>query len=136
MSKGLEALERTIERLQNGEKIIVRDYLAIEKELKAFEIIKNKDLNLDELLEEIRNGHDYNDYLICYDDEFDMLSEGVASIYCIHISDLEIFDKPKELSEFSVRCPKADVKFDGVKGKMLAYKQLTKAPQNFVYIEV
>ena len=56
--------------------------------------------------------------------------------YAWHIDDLVIFDRPKELSEFSVRCPKADVKFNGVKGKMLAYKPLTKAPQNFCYVEV
>ena len=54
----------------------------------------------------------------------------------IHISDLEIFDKPKELSEFSVRYPKADIKFESVKGKMLAMGPLTKAPKNFCYIEV
>ena len=41
MSKELEALKRTIERLQNGEQIIVRDYNAIEKALKALEIIRN-----------------------------------------------------------------------------------------------
>ena len=41
MSKGLEALDRTIERLQNGEKIIVRDYNTIENELQALEIIRN-----------------------------------------------------------------------------------------------
>ena len=38
----------------------------------------------------------------------------VKTIYAIHISKLEIFDKPKELREFN----------------------LTKAPQNFCYLEV
>ena len=56
--------------------------------------------------------------------------------YDIHISDLEIFDEPKEISEFWVRYPKEDIKFDGVKGKLLAMKPLTKAPQNFCYVEV
>ena len=56
--------------------------------------------------------------------------------YAWHIDDLVIFDKPKELNEFSIRCLKADVKFNGVKGKMLAYKQLTKAPQSWQFIEV
>lgn len=46
MSKGLDALKRTIERLQNGEKIIVRDYVVIEKELEAFEIIKKKNVSI------------------------------------------------------------------------------------------
>ena len=61
---------------------------------------------------------------------------GKKTGYAIHISDLEIFDRPKELSEFCVRYPKEDIKFEGVKGKLLAMKPLTKAPQNFCYVEV
>lgn len=48
--------------------------------------------------------------------------------YAIHISDLEIFDEPKELSEFMV-----------VSKKTLPPKNkyiLTKAPQNYCYVEV
>lgn len=60
--------------------------------------------------------------------------------YAIHISNLEIFDKPKELSEFYVRNPKGDVKLPELRGKhhLLAMKQLTKAPQSwcYVYVEV
>ena len=48
------------------------------------------------------------------DDELRDYSKDVASLYCIHISHLEIFDRPKELSEFN----------------------LTKAPQNFCYVGV
>ena len=73
--------------------------------------------------------HELFDYICSHDDTED------RPFYAIHISNLEIFDKPRELSEFSVRCPKADAKFDSIKGKMLAYKSLTKAPQNYCYIE-
>lgn len=56
--------------------------------------------------------------------------------YAIHISQLEIFDKPKELSEF-----KANQKTTLLLGEKIVYKgslnrPLTKAPQNFVYVEV
>ena len=34
------------------------------------------------------------------DDELRDYAKGVASVYCIHISDLEIFDTPKKLDEF------------------------------------
>lgn len=48
----------------------------------------------------------------------------VKTIYAIHISNLEIFDKPKELSEFS-NCDKYPYT-----------KYIGKAPQNFCYVEV
>lgn len=49
--------------------------------------------------------------------------------YAIHISDLEIFDKPKELSEFRFVRP--------TKIKNFYYSgRLTNAPQNFCYVEV
>lgn len=44
--------------------------------------------------------------------------------YAIHISDLEIFDKPKELSEFD-NCDKYPYT-----------KYIGKAPQNYCYVEV
>jgi len=61
---------------------------------------------------------------------------GYNDAYAWHIDDLVIFDKPKELNEFYNRFPKADKRFDGVKGKMLAYKPLTKAPQSWCYVEI
>lgn len=42
--------------------------------------------------------------------------------YAIHISNLEIFDKPKELSEYSKRLPNGD------------FQQLGKAPQNMMNV--
>lgn len=57
--------------------------------------------------------------------------------YAIHISDLEIFDKPKELSEF--KHYKKFVSYDYTYTKKYIdweLRPLTKAPQNFCYIEV
>lgn len=60
----------------------------------------------------------------------------------IHISDLEIFDRPKELSEFKVKktyiCKNCPPKYQyGVCLKDCTETlSLTKAPQNFCYVEV
>lgn len=71
-------------------------------------------------------------------------------IYAIHISKLEIFDKPKELSDFTPICQKfekATVHYSCIGCKYCNYdlpypatrssclKKITKAPQNYLYIE-
>lgn len=70
--------------------------------------------------------------------------------YAIHISDLEIFDKPKELSEFKQKvkgcytchyCGKNNrcvlkLSKEEIEHNCYNYKSLTKAPQNMVYVEV
>lgn len=53
--------------------------------------------------------------------------------YAIHISDLEIFDMPKELSKFKVR--RGDCPFPCFICNV-RYCQLKKAPQNFCYVEI
>lgn len=62
--------------------------------------------------------------------------------YAVHISKLEVFDKPRELSEFNKPDTKNDCKdciFNKEKGigycKTFHCNSLTKAPQNFCYIE-
>ena len=52
--------------------------------------------------------------------------------YAIHITKLEIFDKPKELYEFKIAKP--FVYTNGSKGTI--YYPLTRAPQSWCYIEV
>ena len=47
--------------------------------------------------------------------------------YAIHITKLEIFDKPKEISEFLI--PK-ETKYT------IEWKELTKAPQSYCFIEI
>lgn len=58
-------------------------------------------------------------------DDYLLSSEG----YAIHITKLEIFDKPKELSEFSVKV------FPRRKDNLMI-RYLTRAPQSFCFIEV
>lgn len=62
--------------------------------------------------------------------------------YAIHISDLEIFYRPKELSEFRyATCPQTNCEYckynKTVDGDLYCTRQtLTQAPQNFCYVEV
>lgn len=71
-------------------------------------------------------------------------------IYAIHISKLEIFDRPKELSDFKPICQKFEkdtVLYSCIGCKYCNYdlpypatrssclKKITKAPQNYCYIE-
>lgn len=70
------------------------------------------------------------------DDELRDYSKGVASLYCVHISDLEIFDKPKELSEFRIFPKLKSIENDEDFYLFTYGKPLTKAPQNFCYVEV
>lgn len=65
---------------------------------------------------------------------------GTKPLYLWHISDLKIYDKPKELSEFRIPCktscrncqnPKW---FDGGCEEK-RYRKLTRAPQSWCYVE-
>ena len=56
-------------------------------------------------------------------------------LYAIHISQLEIFDTPKELSEFKKPCYVFAQKISGEYGGVCIGEKLTKAPQNLMYIE-
>lgn len=56
-------------------------------------------------------------------------------VYAIHINDLEIFDKPKELSEFDKCILTEDLSHDNIIHIHQRFKT-TKAPQNFCYVEV
>lgn len=55
--------------------------------------------------------------------------------YAIHISDLEIFDRPKELREFDRCILTEDLSHDNITHIHQRYK-IIKAPQNFCYVEV
>lgn len=71
--------------------------------------------------------------------------------YGWHISDLEIYDKPKELKEFNAICPykkpdgtrenvdcpcdKYTHDFDEITGKIYCTRRITKPPQSWCYVE-
>ena len=54
--------------------------------------------------------------------------------YAIHISKLEIFDKPKELGEF-IKCDNKHIRIGNCFIGFGGIPRLTKAPQNYCYIE-
>lgn len=65
-------------------------------------------------------------------------------LYFWHISDLKIYDNPKELSEFYTRCniPESKCKLcdncfdrEDSYGRQYAVKQLTRPPQSWCYVE-
>lgn len=70
-------------------------------------------------------------------------------LYGWHISDLKIYDKPKELSEFSKPCPVANRNcenclslgkpytwdFDEKKGEIYCTRRVTRPPQSWQYVE-
>ena len=71
-------------------------------------------------------------------------SEHSDNLYGLHISDLKIYDKPKELSEFNTRCNIAENKcklcdncFDREDsyGRHYAVKKLIRPPQSWCYVE-
>lgn len=51
--------------------------------------------------------------------------------YAWHISNLKIYDKPKELSEFTIR----KLVYNGLCGKVYKPIQITKPPQSWCYVE-
>ena len=54
-----------------------------------------------------------------------------GTVWGWHISDLVIYDKPKELGEFYTEC-KSEIDY---KGDWFNYKPLTRPPQSWCYIE-
>lgn len=79
------------------------------------------------------------DFRLIYDSglTFNELNEYLKESggYAIHISDLEIFDKPKELSEFNHWTDKK-IQWYSVGEKVKVMVSLTKAPQNMCYVEI
>lgn len=66
------------------------------------------------------------------------LDDRVKPFYGIHISKLEVFDRPKELGEFLMPCKIEGTIESGIhKGEkvLIESKIITKAPQNYCFIE-
>lgn len=56
--------------------------------------------------------------------------------FACHISDLKIYDKPKELSEFwTIKCTNQRNGCIGCKIKPSCIKTITRPPQNYMYVE-
>lgn len=75
--------------------------------------------------------YDYKDACLTYQEMFDYIGAGEGTV--VHINDLEIFDKPKEISQFIFL--KKNVVINGTKTLFYA-TTLTRAPQSWCYIEI
>ena len=74
----------------------------------------------------------------------DYTADWSHGLYACHISNLVIYDKPKELSEFYTKCniPESKCKFcdncydrEDYYGRHYAVKKLTRPPQSWCYVE-
>lgn len=75
--------------------------------------------------------------LACISQEEALKYMGKNEGYAWQIDDLEIFDKPKELSEFkSYKKNIVNTKINGMVFETELDNSLTKAPQNYCYVEV
>lgn len=91
----------------------------------AIKRYKTKELSIVDIMEKsCLVFEDLKDYL-CY-------SNG----YAIYISNLEIFDKPKELDDFKHYIKRRFCLVGGGIGEDIFLQSLEKAPQNFCYVEV
>ena len=76
---------------------------------------------------------DYKSMCLSYD-EVKNYGKG-KTLYGLHISDLKIYDKPKELSEFSGICSNIIYEELCVSIMRCEYKKITRPPQSYMYVE-
>ena len=71
--------------------------------------------------------------------ELNAYGESAPCLYAWHITDLVIYDKPRELSEFLIDCKNCGKKFVGDpncwQGCVGGYRRLTRPPQSWCYVE-
>ena len=69
------------------------------------------------------------------------IGTGINTFYAWHISDLKIYDKPRELSEFSRPCSYSGLCFSCKRtsfkkdGNLLCNTKITRPPQSWCYVE-
>ena len=132
-TKGKTTFEKTLARYHDG-KVVARFWCdKVEEIIYSEEDCEWKTKSL--CFEELLNKSLTHDYLLEY--------LGDNGGYAIHITKLEIFDKPKEISEFYKvgygECvePQGSLREQVIENYNNALKyQLTRAPQSWCYIEV
>ena len=127
------------------------------------EFICNKVSNLEEAIESAMNDnyHSYNDIgldkaCLHIDDLNNYMQKGKYGVYGLHISDLKIYDTPKELGEFKRPCIMPEMPYcpscrygcttfpedttkqdliDGCECEWGCLNTVTRPPQNYVFVE-
>lgn len=89
------------------------------------------------------NNDDLKKMCLSAQELFDYIGVG-KHLYAWHISDLKIYDKPKELGEFIKRCnckghcfmcEREVVKQDKSKQMCVCYEKVTRPPQLWMFVE-
>lgn len=107
-------------------------------------VFERKDRYIDTML----NNNDLKEMCLSAQELFDYIGIG-KHLYGWHISDLKIYDKPKELSEFNRPCPKTNFDcsicisygkpytwdFDEKTGKIFCTRRVTRPPQSYMRVE-
>ena len=97
----------------------------------------------DKYIETMLNNDDLKEMCLSAQELFDYIGVG-KHLYGWHISDLNIYDKPKELSEFIKRCnckghcfmcEREIVKQDKSKQMCVCYEKATRPPQSWMFVE-
>lgn len=97
----------------------------------------------DKYIETMLNNDDLKEMCLSAQELFDYIGVG-KHLYAWHISDLKIYDKPKELSEFIKRCnckghcfmcEREIVKQDKSKQMCVCYEKATRPPQSWMFVE-
>lgn len=89
----------------------------------------------DRFIDSMLNNNDLKEMCLSVQELFDYIGIG-KHLYAWHISDLKIYDKPKELSEFKMGC-KGCKERDTYHCKFYCYgeRPLTRPPQSWQYVE-
>lgn len=116
---------------------IIGEFICDKRDEYAYDYCDGVDIDDDTIIETAISREDINIY-----------AKG-KTLYGWHISDLKIYDKPKELSEFNRPCPSANHNcepcitygkpytwdFDESAGKIFCTRRITRPPQSWQYVE-
>lgn len=94
----------------------------------------------DRYIDTMLNNNDLKEMCLSAQELFDYIGVG-KHLYAWHISDLKIYDKPKELSEFSRPCSYSGLCFSCKRtsfkkdGNLLCNTKITRPPQSWMRVE-
>ena len=80
--------------------------------------------------EVLQKGYISNEFLLQYSDNYR------KDVFALHISDLKVYDKPKELGEFRKPCGDCLGKCTGEHYNRCPWQTVIRPPQSWQYVEV
>ena len=113
----------------NGRGKVIGEFICDKVDEYPYDYCDGVDIDDDTILETAIDREDINIY-----------AKG-KTLYGLHISDLKIYDKPKELSEFSRPCSYSGLCFSCKRtsfkkdGNLLCNTKITRPPQSWMHVE-